>query len=219
MSRLLFSLSFALLLLSSCVTKQYEECDADRIFTDWGITDNTHAFGEYDSIYYLVNPIGLVSDSIYYNGNYTDSYFHSDSTRVMLRYTLADSINFHIDRMYAVETNPRYLIVKAEEENDSSKTVCQLKLIKDSNSDNIYRCGPDSTFKEMLKREGLIRFKATNGESSSSPQGSQNYEFFLFARGFNKAILLADSLNRKFTGKSPADTTKNRKHSNILKNL
>lgn len=179
-----------------CDTKKYEDCPSEDIIADWGVTFSTHAFGGDDSIYYLINPIGNVADSLYFNGNYTDSYYHSDSTRVMLRYTTSDSIVFHIDRMYSVQTNPPNIVMKVKtEERDSDRLECELRLIKDDDSDKIYRCGPDSAFKRLLKKGTLLRFSATNGPSTSEPSGSQNYEFILNAAGFEKAFRLADSLN------------------------
>lgn len=179
----------------ACDTKQYENCPESDIIGTWGVTKDTKTFGEFDSLYYIINPIGNVSDSLYFNGNYTDSYYHSDSTRVMLRYTTSDSIIFHIDRMYAVQTNPTILTVKVKSEKDTVVKDCELKLRKDDESDKIFRCGPDSLFRELLMSGGMLRFSATNGPSTSEPAGSQNYEFFFDASGFKQALTMADSLN------------------------
>ena len=191
----------------ACDTKHYEDCPASRIIGSWGITNSTHAFGEYDSLYYIINPIVNVMDSIYFNGNYTDSYYHSDSTRVMLRYTVTDSIVFHFERMYAVQINPPVLLVRVKAEQDTTHAKCELKLKKDANSDRIYRCGPDSAFKNLLIKGGMLHFTATNGPSTSETLGSQNYEFVLNASGFKKALQMADSLNRP---RLKADTTARR---------
>lgn len=182
-------------LFQACDTKQYENCPESRIIGSWGVTRETHAFGEYDSLYYIINPIGNVKDSLYFNGNYADSYYHSDSTRVMLRYTTEDSIVFHFDRMYSVQVNPPVMIVSVKAERDTSNLDCTLKLKKDDNSDKIYRCGPDSTFRKLLEGGGILKFTATNGPSTAESVGSQNYDFILRADGFLEALHLADSLN------------------------
>lgn len=178
-------------LLASCNTKQYPECDPKHIVEDWGVTDNSRMFGQYDSIYYLVNPVGNVQDSLYYNGNYTDSYYHSDSTRVTLRYTLQDSIVFAIERMYAVETNPDQIIMVVKEKPDTLVRECVLHLKKELGSDMLFRCGPDSIFKSMLMDGHELKVEATNGSSTSEPQGSQNYTFRLYTAGFKDAFEMA----------------------------
>lgn len=179
----------------SCNNKKYETCPPQDRVASWGVTRLTDAFGEYDSLYYIINPLGNVNDSLYFNGNYTDSYYHSDSTRVMLRYTTSDSIVFHIDRMYAVQTNPSNLLMTVKSVKDSTILSCELHLTKDNDNDNIYRCGPDSMFRKLLSDGDIIKFTATNTSSAAEPIGSQNYEFFIDATGFNRALALADSLN------------------------
>lgn len=189
--------------LTACDTRFYESCPSDRIVDDWGVVDKTHAFGEYDSLYYLVNPIGNIRDTVYYNGNYTDSYYHSDPVRVMLRYTTDDSIQFNMDRLYATQINPMNLDLKIWAKAPSTKTedkdtcTIYLRLRRDEDNGNLYRTGPDSLFKEILKKGYEIKAAATNGPSSSEPSGSQNYEFTLYTQDFDKALQLADSLNRK----------------------
>lgn len=201
------------MLLVSCDTKRYEECPPDRIVGNWGITRQTHAFGEYDSLYYIINPIGNVLDSLYYNGDYTDSYYHSDSTRVMLRYTTDDSIQFNIDRLYSVQTNPKNLLMTAKATVDSTEIKCELHLFKDSDDDHIYKSGPDSLFKLLLSKETLVKFEATNGPSTSEPSGSQNYVFFLNTKGFNRAFAMADSINNpaKYKKQEQKDSAENKK--------
>lgn len=197
--------------LQSCDTKMYEDCPQDHIIGEWGVVDDTHTFGEYDSLYYVINPIGNINDSVYYNGNYTDSYYHSDPVRVMMRYTTQDSILFSLDRQYATETNPRNIIMMVRESRDTTDKrtdtgrdittdlrdrECVLHLRREENDANIYRCGPDSLFREMLLAGRELTVTATNGTSSSEPQGSQNYEFTLRPDGFAKALQMADSLNK-----------------------
>ena len=205
MRRLLLALPVLAFLAGGCNSKQFLECDPKHIIEDWGVTNSTDIFGMVDSIYYLINPAANYQDSLYYNANYTDSYYHSDSTRVTLRYTLQDSINFCFDRLYAVESNPDRLIVvvAAEGRPDLAESVLHMKKVY--NSDLLYRCGPDSLFKELLKSGMTLRGAATNGASTSEPQGSQNYEFAIDTKGFDKAFALADSLSRRFIVK-PGDS-------------
>lgn len=194
--------------LQSCDTKMYEKCPPDRIIGDWGVMDNSHTFGEYDSLYYVVNPIANVSDTVYYNGNYTDSYYHSDPVRVMMRYTTGDSILFNLDRLYATETNPRNIIMTVEQADDSLHVACVLHLRRGENDGNLYRTGPDTLFRRMLLDGKELRFRATNGNSSSEPEGSQNYEFTIWPAGFDKALQMADSLNKaRCAGKTPDGKT------------
>lgn len=184
--------------MQSCDTKMYEDCPPGHIVGEWGVVDHTRTFGEYDSLYYVVNPIANINDSVYYNGNYTDSYYHSDPVRVMLRYTLEDSIFFNLDRQYATITNPRNIIMTVTD--SVSKTDrgsrCILHMRRGENDENLYRSGPDSLFREMLLSGRELRVMATNGPSSSEPAGSQNYEFVLYSDGFGKALAMADSLNK-----------------------
>lgn len=181
--------------LASCDTKQYESCPDARIVYDWGVTAKTNAFGEFDSLWYIINPIANVEDSLYYNGNYTDSYYESDSTRVTLRYTCTDSIYFHIDRMYSVQVNPDKLLMKVWEEHDTLGRISLLTLKRTGNSGMNYCCGPDSLFKELLREGKILKANATNVNSAAEAQGSQNYEFIFNPKGFDKAFAMADSLN------------------------
>lgn len=199
--------------LSSCDTKMYEDCPPDRIVDEWGVVDHTHTFGEYDSLYYVVNPIGNINDTTYYNGNYTDTYYHSDPVRVMLRYTADDSIQFNLDRLYATQTNPRNIVMTVEREDSVKKPAgCVLYLRRPEDNGNLYRTGADSTFKELLRSGDVLRIRATNGASSSEPSGSQNYEFRLYTSGFDKAFRMADSLNSLRREKAvPADSLKSSK--------
>lgn len=195
MRRLIFFVPLLAVILIGCGSKQYEDCSADLIFHDWGVVNTTKSFGEFDSLYYLINPIVNFADTIYYNGNYVDSYYHADSTRVTLRYTLSDSIEFRIERMYAVQINPANLIINVRSENDSTVEGCTLLLKKDANNGQLYRCGPDSAFKHLLLSEGVLHFSGTNSSSSAEAVGSQDYEFRLNVKGFSKAFRMADSLS------------------------
>lgn len=181
--------------LTSCGNQRYEEVSADRIFASWGVTNSTHTFGEFDSLFYLINPVRNINDSIYYNGNYTDSYYDADSTRVTLRYTTGDSIFLNIDRMYAVEVNPKFLVVYGKAEGDTTAAQCTLLLRRDEKNGNLYKAGPDAAFAGLLASETTLHFTGTNANASGEAQGGQNYEFLLDAQGFKRAITLADTLN------------------------
>lgn len=203
----------AVAVLVSCHSKFYEECPSDRIFGDWGVVNHTHTFGEYDSLYYIVNPIGNINDTVYYNGNYTDSYYHSDPIRVMMRYTVQDSIIFNIDRLYSVQINPPAIRLTVKERMDTTETVCRLLLKKYEGSDHLYKCGPDSVFTRMLAGGHELEITGTNASLSGEPAGSQNYEFYIYTRGFSKAQNLAKKLNpgHKVPKDSLHDKTKNSK--------
>ena len=202
------------MLFTSCRDQRYETVDKDRIFDSWGVSNDTYTFGEFDSLYYAFNPIRNINDSIYYNGNYTDSYYDADSTRVTLRYTTADSIVFNIDRMYSVEVNPRFLIVTAKAEGDTASKPCTLRLVRDVKNGKIYKSGPDREFARLLATGTTLQFLGTNASSTWEPQGDQNYEFILDAEGFRKAIELADSLNLKMHNEAHG-----RQHSDIHHNI
>ena len=199
----------------ACTDKQYDDYDPGNLIGDWGVVETSHDFGLHDSLFYLINPILNISDSIYYNGNYTDSYYHADSTRVMLRYTTGDSIYFYFDRMYAVQTNPdKMLLTVMDELKDSVHSKCKLRLAKVTNSDRLYSAGTDSLFKELLRSGKKLHFAATNATNSYEAEGSQNYDFVIFTQGFDRALDIADSLNfkRKKVIISEKDTLNHDKH-------
>ena len=201
MKKILWLIPALAAVLMACDTKMYEDCPQDHRIANWGVVNDTHTFGEYDSIYYIVNPIGNVNDSVYYNGDYTDSYYESDPLRVMLRYTLEDSIQFNLDRLYTTETNPTSIIMIVAEKEDTVKSrqpemECVLHLRRNDTNSNLYSTGPDSLFKEMLLSGKTLKISATNGKSASESQGSQNYEFTIAAKGFKEAMELADSLTK-----------------------
>lgn len=207
MKRLILALPVALAVLTACSGREYENCPADHREELWGVVNHTDRFGSFDSIYYLVNPIGNLFDSLYYNANYTDSYFHSDSTRIMMAIGPEDSIQFNIDRLYYVQTNPDELIAEVRVEGDTVKTPkCKLRLLKVYNTDRQYIAEWDTTFINLLQEEKTLKIYATNGPTSSEPLGSQNYMFKIYCQGYNKAKALCDSLNlkaKKDTVKTP----------------
>lgn len=195
MRRLIFAVPLMLLLAWGCDPKQYEDYDPHRVFGSWSVLNDSRTFGEFDSLYYLINPILNVEDSLYYNGDYTDSYYDTDSTRVALKYSTGDSIFFNFDRMYAVQINPSLMVMHVKVDEDTLKRSSVLHLKKMAGSDKIFCCGPDSLFKELLMTGKIIKATATNDSSTSQPQGSQNYRFVLPTAGFEDAFRLADSLN------------------------
>lgn len=195
MRRILLFFPAFVLLLWACNPKQYDDYQEKDVFGSWAVIKSSKTFGITDSLNFLINPVTTVLDSIYYNGNYTDSYFHLDSTRVMLRYTTCDSIYFHLDRMYSVEINPSRIVMTLTAQEDTLKRRSVLHLTKSSGSDKIYYCGPDSTFRNLLESGKLLHGYATNDSSTSQPPGSQNYEFILPTAEFGSAFFRADSLN------------------------
>lgn len=213
MKRLLIAPA-ALALLASCNSREYEECPAARRIGEWGVVNNTHTFGQYDSLFYIVNPIGNINDSTYYNGNYTDSYYHSDPVRIMLRYTLADSVEFSFDRLYITESNPPHMVMMVQAHDDSLHREAVLYLEKDASNDNLYHGMADTLFRTLLSEGRRLDIQATNGASTSEPQGSQNYEFQFYPAGFDKALKMADSLNvlrlRPDSAVTKADSLKNK---------
>lgn len=182
-------------ILVSCSSNRFEEHNIRDAFFDWGVTNNTTLFGEYDSLYYLINPIGNIFDSIYYNGNYTDSYYKADSLRVSMAYTTQDSVKFYFDRMYAVQTNPAHLLLTVFTKEDSIKDKCTFQLDRMPNNENVFACKANSELIKFLRYEGQLNFSATNCSSTAEPQGSQNYEFTLNAIGFMQAYSEALALN------------------------
>lgn len=201
MRKYLFIIPVLAGVLVSCDTKLYEDCPPERIVGEWGVVNDTHTFGEYDSLYYLINPIGNITDSIYYNGNYTDSYYNSDPVRVTLRYTLGDSIYLNLDRQYATQTNPPHLILIVSDmehpEKDSVENISVLHLKRNVDDGNLYSAAPDSAFRRRLIEGKELFCRATNSSSSSEAEGSQNYEFRILPSGFEKAYQMADSLSGK----------------------
>lgn len=195
MRRLLLAIPVMVALLTACNTRIYDDRNAELVYFDWGVANDTRTFGVHDSLYYLMNPIGNFADSLYYNGNYTDTYYRADSLRVTLGYTTADSIFMNFDRMYATQANPMEMIVTMKEVSDTTARACTLRMKRSLNDGNIYSCGPDSTFTQLLTSGVLMKGTATNAATESEPEGSQNYEFELNAIGFLEAITQARGLN------------------------
>lgn len=189
----LFSLAF-----SSCETRVYEHCPADRVFGYWGVMDDSKTFGIHDSLYYVMNPIGNVGDSVYYNGNYTSSNYLSDPVRVTLCYTDDDSIYFNLERLYITEENPLSILMTITAERGPEEyETCQLTVNRTTNNESLYRSGPDHTFRRLLESGLELKVNATNVGNGPESSGSQNYVFSIYSAGFDKAFQLADSLNHR----------------------
>lgn len=183
-------------LLTACSTRQFEDCPDSRIFNDWGVMNMSDAFGETDSMYYLLNPIKNVRDTLYNNGDYTDSYYHTDSTRVVVQYMPIDSVRFYIDRMYAVETNPMELTARVRfQGTTSADSLCIVKLKREGMSEKNYRMERDSVFKTFLAAGRPLEITMSNTADGLPTDNSQNYKFVLYTRGFSDALKLCKQLN------------------------
>lgn len=195
--RVLLAAPLLMGLTVACNTRVYDNCPSDRTAGLWGVLCNSEIFGSCDSIYFMVNPIGNISDSLYFNANYTDSYYRADSTRVSLAYGPLDSVRFYFQRMYAVEMNPPVILADVKVVGDTSHVnrSTKLKMRRAGNSDELYIADYDSTFIEMLKLEKPLYFWGENGPGSSNSQGTQCYEWIIYTEGFGKARQLCDSLN------------------------
>lgn len=196
--RLLLALPAVTALLAACTTRQYDACPPDRQFGLWGVINKSNDFGCYDSIYFVVNPIGVINDSLYFNANYTDSYYRADSTRISFACGRSDTMFFFFDRMYSVQVNPEDMIMKVRVDGDTAKAPSHTLFLKRTgDSEKLYGARYDSTFINLLRLEKPLHILATNGPTSSNPEGSQNYVYTLYGAGFNRAMALCDSLNGK----------------------
>lgn len=194
--RLILAAPLLLALATACTTRIYDDCAPDHKFGAWGIINHSDLFGADDSIYFLVNPIDNVNDSIYFNGNYTDTYFRADSTRYTLAYGPGDSLRLYIQRMYAVEVNPPQLVAEVRVIGDTVKTPrCTLNLTRVGSAEEMYVIQPDTTFLSLLKLGKPMAFRAWNGPGSSASEGSQFYTWTLYTTGFADALRFRDILN------------------------
>lgn len=194
---LLLAAPILMALTVACSTRQFDDCPEGRRFGLWGVVNHTNEFGgSKDSLYYIINPIGFINDSLYFNANYTDSYYKADSTRITFSYGPGDSLMFYIDRMYAVQVNPETIIAKVRLKEDPDSIIrTTLKLTRTGKTEDLYLADRDSIFISLLKLEKPLFIKATNGPSTSNPEGSQNYTYILYPEGFNKALQMRDDLN------------------------
>lgn len=193
--RIIFSLPLALMVLTGCSTRSFDECPEDHIVDLWGVLKHSHDFGG-DSVYYIINPIAAIHDSLYYNGNYMDSYFRADSTRITVAVGPNDSIKFYFRRMYSVEANPNNMVANVMMEGDSlHRVVCTLEMKRVESSDALYIAKKDTTFLNLLKTEKPLKIEASNAPTAANPAGSQNYSFLLYTSGFNRASEICFRLN------------------------
>lgn len=194
--RMLLAAPLLVGLTAACNTRIYDDCPEDRCVGMWGVLNKSDIFGSDDSIYYVINPIGNISDSLYFNANYTDSYYRADSTRVSFAYGPGDSLRFYIQRMYSVEVNPTTIIAEVRVADDTVKTPrCVLTLTRIGSTDEMYVADRDTVFLSLLRAEKPLLFAAHNGPSTSGSEGSQNYTWIMYTEGFNRAVALRDSLN------------------------
>lgn len=196
-----------LALATACTTRIYDDCAPDHKFGAWGIINHSDIFGADDSIYFLVNPIDNVNDSLYFNGNYTDSYFRADSTRYTLAYGPGDSLRLYIQRMYAVEVNPPQLLAEVRVAGDTAKApACTLNMSRTGSGEEMYVIQPDTAFTSLLKQGKPLNFRAWNGPGSSASEGSQFYTWTLYTTGFADALKLRDILNGDTLSVSKTDS-------------
>ena len=197
MRKLLFLFLGFLTVMTACDTRRFDACPPERMFGEWGVINNSHLFGSMDSSYYITNPIGPVFDSLYYNADYTDSYFSSDSTRITLQYTLNDTAKLFVDRLYLVEANPSELYLLINELDDTVKShVKELKFTKDKNSDQLYYLKGTADLEELLMTGKPLNILATNfPKTYETNANAQNYSWILYAAGFEDALKLCYSLN------------------------
>lgn len=213
MKNFAISLFAFLPLLTACSSRQLDNIESENLFDDWGVTSSSYLFGSTpEKKYYIINPTGMVADSLYFNANYTDSYFAADSTRIVMQYIPDDSIYFHLDRLYAVEVNPMRLIARVVAEGDTAKdSRCELELTKIGNGDCLFGCWQDTLFTKILKLEKILDIHITNTPQESKSEGTQNYRYKLYCNGFNKALARCVDLNAP---PIPKDSTKTESEDN-----
>lgn len=208
----MFAFIGTLILMTACDSRRFDQCPMDQTFGEWGVLKDSYLFGKTDSdAYYIINPIGEVFDSMYYNANYTDSYFNADSTRVTLQYMLNDSAKLYVDRLYVVETNPTELYLITTVLGDTaSNAVQEFKFTKSTNSDKLYyRVGNDD-LKEVLLTGQPLQILATNFPNTYKENANaQNYSFILYTAGFGEALQKCYEMNR--TPYTPPTTGKEEK--------
>lgn len=194
--RKLLSLLCGTLILIGCSTRQFEDCPDSRIFHDWGVMNDSESFGVTDSLYYLINPIKNVRDTLYYNGDYTDSYYRMDSTRLVVQFMPQDSVRFLVDRMYAVETNPTELTARVRIQGTTSKdSLLIVHLKREGPSDKHYSMQTDSVFKKFLETGRPLEISMANTDDGLPNGSSQNYKYVLYTQGFSDALKLCNKLN------------------------
>lgn len=185
-----------LVLTTACDTRRFDACPDDRKFGEWGVIQKSGLFGT-DSMYFLTNPIGAVYDSLYYNANYTDSYFISDSTRITMQFMLNDTVKLFVDRRYIVEANPDQLYLLVSELDDTVKAnVKEFMFTKFKNSDQLYHMKGSAALQEVLMTGKPLSITTTNyPKNYDTNPNAQNYSWLLYTEGFEDALKLCYSLN------------------------
>lgn len=198
MRKLLFTMIGAAVMLAACDTRLMENCPPDQRFGEWGVLNKSVTFGIEDSTYFIINPVGEVYDSLFYNADYTDSYYKSDSTRITLLYTLNDTVKLNVDRLYAVETNPNELYMQIKAIGDTTRLrPCEFKFIKKESTDKIYYMTEGKKELTEFLLTGLpLKIFATNfPRSYEENPNSQNYSMIFYTEGFEEALRLCYELN------------------------
>lgn len=183
--------------LWSCTTRQFDKCPPDRIFGEWAVLNDSHDFGPDSTGYYIINPIKTPTDTTYFNGNYTDTYFKADSTKISLQYLLSDTVRIAIDRLYSVLTDPDVLYLNINVVGDTTlKDIKKYKIYKKKETDKVYTLVPDSGFRNLLLSGDSLNVFATNFPNSYEVNpNAQNYTFILQTKGFKEALELCYKLN------------------------
>ena len=181
-----------LILLAACSSENLPSVDSHDISGQWGVVDDSPAFGNPDSTYYLVNPVAMSYDSTYYNSLYTDTYFRTDSARVSLRYTIDGDIDFCFRRHYAVEVNPATLLLSAKDAGNDSLLLAETRLTRAGENGDMFRADSPKAIIPLLESGRVLRLEATT--LPSAPDGIQTYSFIIETAGFKEARQLCDSL-------------------------
>lgn len=175
--------------LCGCTGRDSERKAPLFLAGNWGVVKYSEEFGVLqDSSLYLICPFENLQDSIYYNGDYTDSYFKADNSRVEIQYSSIDTIKFYFLRQYAVMTNPMRMEVKVNCERDTTDAgELRFQIERTDASDHIYTMLKSEDFTSLLEREQILMFHATNVADSAEAAGSQNYVFTIDTHGFREA--------------------------------
>lgn len=181
-----------LCLLAACSSENLPSVDSHDISGQWGVVDDSPAFGNPDSTFYLINPVAMSYDSTYYNSLYTDTYFRTDSARVSLRYAVDGEIDFCFRRHYAVEVNPATLLLSAKDADSDSLLLSETRLTRAGENGDMFRADSPKRILPLLESGRVLKMQATT--LPSAPDGIQTYSFIIETAGFKKARQLCDSL-------------------------
>lgn len=180
---------------SACREKRSHDNDPATayVFDNWQITANTPDLTDTDSLLFLVNPASANADSAFYNGIYSSQYVENDSLRVSVIYDTIAGFRLHMKRMVAVSVNPPSLIMAARCGSDSAMMI--LNCSQAARQQSIYIVKERSRMDSLMRSGKRIHFAASSPGGAANPD-VQTYNFFIDTKGFEKARLLSDSLNR-----------------------